>query len=97
MTAWAGSSRKQRLPPDWTARREHVLQRDHYRCVQCGQPAIDVDHIIPGDHHELGNLQSLCVPCHKHKSASEGNDARWNRRPPEPHPGLHPPHPPNPR
>lgn len=39
------------------------------------QPAKVVDHIVPvkqgGERFEGANLQSLCVPCHNAKTASE--------------------------
>ena len=44
----------------------------------CSSPANEVDHVIPLRHftdraaaHELGNLQSLCKPCHSSKTARE--------------------------
>lgn len=44
-------------------------------CQVCGQPATDVDHILPKsrggtDHRE--NLQSLCHSCHSKKTKKEG-------------------------
>ena len=43
----------------------------------CGQPAIDMDHIVPwrGDHAkkvDWDNLQSLCKQCHGRKTRKEG-------------------------
>jgi 5-methylcytosine-specific restriction enzyme A len=79
---WAGSNRLQRLPIDWAARRELVLDRDPI-CMKCGRaPSVDVDHINPG---------GLCRSCHKAKSSAEGHAARYRnprRRPTEPHPGA---------
>lgn len=34
----------------------------------------ELDHVVPlidGGGHELANLQTLCAPCHKHKTAQE--------------------------
>ena len=64
--------------------RRKAMERDGYRCLQCGQAAADeVDHIKPiaegGDHYDLGNLQSICRPCHAAKTARE-NDARLAAR-----------------
>ena len=40
-------------------------------------PAEHVDHIIPfsrgGERLDASNLQSLCAPCHRHKTAIESN------------------------
>lgn len=95
------SARASRLPADWTARRVRVLRRDGYRCqardstgARCGEPANQVDHILPGDDHDLDNLQSLCRWHHARKSSAEGAAARRPRvtrtRAPEAHPGLLP-------
>jgi 5-methylcytosine-specific restriction protein A len=96
---WDSSDRRERLPADWTARRMRVLRRDGYRCrardsvgVRCDAPANQVDHIEPGDDHELDNLQALCRWHHARKSSAEGAAARRPRarmtREPEPHPGA---------
>jgi 5-methylcytosine-specific restriction protein A len=97
--AWEGTSdRKERLPSDWSTRRVRVLRRDSYRCqardslgVVCGEPANQVDHIVPGDDHDLDNLQSLCRWHHARKSSAEGHAARRPResrfRVGEQHPG----------
>lgn len=60
---------------------------------RCGDRGTDVDHIIPGDDHDLGNLQLLCRWHHKQKTAREGNQARDAayaklKRPELKHPGL---------
>lgn len=96
---WDTSDRKARLPADWTIRRVRVLRRDGYKCqardslgVMCGDPANQVDHIVPGDDHDDSNLQALCRWHHARKSSAEGLAARkprlTQRRPPEPHPGM---------
>ncbi|WP_231114639.1 HNH endonuclease [Lentzea aerocolonigenes] len=60
----------------------------------CGyRLSAEVDHIEPGDNHEDSNLQGICPPCHRTKSAREGGRAAAARRtsalrPPAPHPGL---------
>lgn len=98
-SGWIGSTRRARLPRDWSARRARVLRRDGYRCTaadygeRCPEPATDVDHIEPGDDHSEANLASLCGWHHARKSAREGAAAAHaNRaqrvRPPEPHPGA---------
>ncbi len=60
-------------------RREEALQRDAYLCVACRAKgriteATEVDHTVPlskGGTDELGNLQSLCGPCHEAKTATD--------------------------
>lgn len=42
----------------------------------CNAPATDVDHIHPGDNHDLTNLRAICRPCHSYKSGREGRAAR---------------------
>jgi 5-methylcytosine-specific restriction endonuclease McrA len=90
---WKGSRRKSQLPPDWQKRRALVLDRDGHSCrcpgcrrcsseLACERPATDVDHVQPGQNHDLGNLRSLCRSCHGHKTAAEGNAARKKKQPP---------------
>ena len=64
----------------WQAVRRVVLARDRGLCVACGATghvalARDVDHRVPlwqgGAALDPANLQSLCVPCHKAKTAAE--------------------------
>lgn len=100
---WAGSNRRDTLPPDWPARRIAVLRRDGHRCTwrtgpisdgqTCGKPANQVDHTGHPDDHRLEKLRALCEPHHNRKSSAQGNAARAARaaqrlRPVEPHPGL---------
>ena len=95
---WDTSDRAERLPDNWQALRTIVLSRAAGRCEarqrngqRCRDRATDVDHIDPGDNHQLDNLQALCAWHHARKSSAEGNAARrrhTNKRPPEPHPGL---------
>ena len=86
--AWAGSDRKSRLPADWPKRRRIVLDRDpvcQLRTHCTGAPSTEVDHRDAGDDHRLSNLQGVCGPCHKHKTATERPS---QRRANEAHPGL---------
>lgn len=83
--AWYGSTRKARLPKDWTTRRLIVLKRDKGICYVCGDPGADtVDHIVPGDNHELTNLAAIhdkTPPhCHRYKSSTEGHQAQAGTR-----------------
>ena len=74
----AGFQRKSNIyhTRKWKELRLLVLERDQYRCVQCGKAArFEVDHIEPvrtgGDEFALSNLQTLCRRCHFQKTASE--------------------------
>lgn len=67
----------------WRRLREQVLQRDKYLCQVCLSldrltEAQEVDHILPlakGGTDKPDNLQSICTPCHKAKTANEGGKA----------------------
>jgi tetratricopeptide (TPR) repeat protein len=54
--------------------RHAVWRRDEGRCVQCGsQEKLEFDHIIPvsrGGSNTERNLQLLCEPCNRAKSAT---------------------------
>lgn len=59
------------MPTGWATIRQHVLQRDGYRCVSCGvqlkSASADIHHLLPrsmGGTDELANLVSLCDGCH---------------------------------
>lgn len=98
MPQWSGSTRRQRLPPDWQALRIAVLQRDGHQCThirddgyRCTNQATDVDHITPGDDHSLPNLRAMCRAHHQRKSSSEGGKSMARvsvKRRPEPPPGV---------
>jgi 5-methylcytosine-specific restriction protein A len=52
----------------WQRLREQVLARDGGRCQLCGQPAQQVDHIVPradGGSDALDNLRAVCGRCHR--------------------------------
>ena len=76
--AWETSNRKSRLPANWLQLREEVFRTKGRSChaavdgLPCGQPASDVDHIVPSGSDAIENLQPLCRRCHKAKSSSEG-------------------------
>ncbi len=64
---------------DWEKRREHVLYRDNGLCQPCLRegrctPATAVDHVkekADGGTDDDDNLQAICDPCHKAKTARE--------------------------
>jgi 5-methylcytosine-specific restriction protein A len=64
---------------DWEkVRAEHLRLEPH--CRRCGNPASDVDHIIPkraGGSDDHSNLQSLC---HAHHSSKTAKENRWRKR-----------------
>ena len=67
----------------WARIRREILERDGYRCRQCGRAGrLEVDHIEPmargGSDTDSDNLQSLCRECHISKTARE------NRKPQPP-------------
>lgn len=95
--AWETSTRRKRLPPDWSRRRRRILRRDPtcqllFDC--CTTVSTEVDHKDRGDDHRDRNLQGVCGPCHKRKTAAEAAEARaqnpppTRRRPIEEHPGV---------
>lgn len=60
----------------WRRKRETILLRDHYTCRTCGlvTHSLEVDHIVnlaQGGTEDDSNLQALCIPCHKAKTARE--------------------------
>ncbi len=62
----------------WMTRRARWLS-EHPLCCHCQQAgrvsqADEVDHVVPlwdGGRDDESNYQSLCVPCHKAKTAGE--------------------------
>lgn len=61
----------------WKALRLKALERDEWRCVQCGERrGLEVDHVKPvRDRPDLAwaldNLQCLCGRCHARKTRLE--------------------------
>lgn len=63
----------------WKKKRQLVINRAMGLCEACERegrvtPGVEVDHIIPvsrGGDESLTNLQLLCVPCHRKKTANE--------------------------
>jgi 5-methylcytosine-specific restriction protein A len=64
---------------EWQQLRERILKRDEGLCQVCFKRgkftlARDVDHIVSksnGGTDDDSNLQSICLPCHKVKTAEE--------------------------
>lgn len=79
----AGKSRHQRgYGSKWDNIRARVLSRDKHICQSCLQQgkivtATTVDHITAKAHGGTDadhNLQSLCWPCHRRKTATENHN-----------------------
>ncbi|TKI02678.1 HNH endonuclease [Martelella alba] len=75
-----GKSRHERgYGRKWDVIRPRILKRDRHLCQECLRqgraiPATTVDHIIPKAHGGTdadSNLESLCWPCHRSKTATE--------------------------
>lgn len=68
----------------WQKLRDAIMRRDGYLCQVClaggkYRPADEVDHVIPkaqGGSDDPCNLRAICAPCHRIKSAKEGNADR---------------------
>ena len=74
-----GTSTERGYGTAWRKLRDCILKRDFYLCQVCAAkgrvtPANQVDHVIPkvkqGTDEET-NLQSICDPCHRDKSARD--------------------------
>ena len=74
--AWAGSTRRQRLPRGWDKIRRSILRRDPICQVCLNALSVEVDHIQPGDNHHPDNLQGICKRCHTRKTQDEAAAAR---------------------
>ena len=60
----------------WRRKRASILIRDNYTCRVCGLTTkdLEVDHIVnvaQGGTDDDDNLQAICIPCHKAKTARE--------------------------
>src|SRR5690554_3531768 len=93
--AWDHGSRESRHARgygwQWEKLRERILARDKHLCQVCFaanpqriKAAREVDHIVPkakGGTDAESNLQSICVPCHRAKSAlDQGKKPRRRKR-----------------
>jgi len=75
---WEGAGKGRGGRP-WRRLRQQVLDRDHWLCQTCKREgrvtqAQEVDHIKPvsqGGDDSLANLEAICKPCHRRKTASE--------------------------
>lgn len=73
----------------WGRLRQTILDRDNHLCQVCkvegrDTPASEVDHRTPkakGGTDDPDNLQAICTPCHRAKSAGEGAQGKtWESK-----------------
>ena len=84
------SRRHRQLDPRrWTRTRLAVLDRDAWRCVQCGKPGrLEADHVLAleddpdQDPYSVAGCQALCRPCHARKTWAENLARRGARMTP---------------
>ena len=75
--SWRGGKSFEEYTRDWTTTlRRAIRERDEYRCRDCGNPqedyAFDVHHKDGNKKNcKLGNLITLCRPCHQHRHGTE--------------------------
>jgi len=70
---------------EWDRKRERILARDGGLCCPCrriGRVTLgrEVDHTVPkarGGTDDDDNLQTICRPCHKAKTAAEARGLTW--------------------
>jgi len=65
----------------WRRTCDRIKERDLHTCQACGLVTLqlEVDHIIniaQGGSDDDANLQALCVPCHRSKTAREAGQGR---------------------
>ena len=72
--------------PRWARFRVAVLERDRYRCRNCGRPdRLEVHHVKPLQHGgaplALDNAEARCRDCHiaDHRKPVSPERAEWNR------------------
>ena len=71
--------------PRWRAVRKEVLERDGWRCQECGGPGrLEVHHKVRladgGEHFDLGNLETLCRSCHQARLSVDPEVRAWKLR-----------------
>jgi hypothetical protein len=101
---WAGSTRRDTLPPDWRKRRAQRRALAGGRCewikgngrrceTECWDDG-ECDHWVDRNDHRLESLRWLCHKHHARKTQAEARAARSDRpsrqRPSEEHPATNP-------
>ena len=76
---WAGSNRRNELPPNWATLRAQQIAADNGQCVQCGSTErLEVDHYAdPNDHTKL---RTLCHDCHLKHTLKQAAQGRKNNK-----------------
>jgi 5-methylcytosine-specific restriction protein A len=77
-----GTTAERGYAGDWPKARATCLRLSP-QCLACGNPATEVDHIVPisrGGTHCQDNLQSMCTGCHATKHARERKRSRTTAR-----------------
>ena len=72
-------------PRRWTATKRQVLERDGFRCTECGKAGrLEVHHVRPlawgeANQYALSNLQALCKAHHiaAHRRKVTPQEAAW--------------------
>ena len=70
-------------PKPYKFYRRYVLERDHWTCVYCGNPANQVDHVIPrhrGGTDLPSNLVASCASCNVQKGTACHDCPHWKPR-----------------
>ena len=68
--------------PSYRMIRKLVMERDKYTCVYCGNPAEEVDHVIPqhlGGHDYPSNLVAACKRCNYIKGTNCAECPSWRK------------------
>ena len=71
-----GHSSKLLQTAQWQRIRRNVLARDAYTCAYCGEPANEVDHVVPisvdqNQAYDMDNLVAACRRCNNLKGAKD--------------------------
>ena len=94
-TGWSaegrGSASERGYGWQWQKARNAAIARDHGLCQPCKRLGIvtlarEVDHIVgkdQGGDDAPANLQAICLPCHKAKTAAERFGGQWDGRTPD--------------
>jgi len=73
--SWGEGMRGRAMPPGWAATRRRIMLRDAFTCRECGGPATEVDHMLPGVEGD-DYLRAMCHGCHAARTAAQAQAAR---------------------